>query len=547
MSSRNYPKHWDGYISLGGKMAGELDAVGLPFLTKSTHDGTLVRKHDFMYTVTGGEEDQFVASGRIRKNGKNRDIMVVAPDYRQGFVTKEVFFGSYVGKNKKLLVTQTDLSTVDVFHDYTTSPPDPFNRVARQIYTLVPDPLVVSGNVRSRRGVGFSIPFSVVRISTNTGTTFFPVAPRVGPLRHLPDGSIDYYVTTLLTDVSADRFGAPVNTVGFARINSEDKSFDLFALPTVFVPAPELRSAHYTPIGATVGPGRLYLFTMTEWAYPRADGPMLFPIARLFYTEDAATTWSVADVTPIVLDDIPWVPTTLAEQLNSAVFSSGWYEALNMIWRSALAVAIGNNEALLTFVYPRRNPSSPTSWNGQLAFRTYLLSGGVMTRLNEEAGPGTAFSYFQDMVYLGQDIVLAKRTYGYPGTGHDVEWVISADRGVSWTVVPAEGLPNLPPNRKNQFFGNMTVVQPVSDKFPGGVVLLTAYDPAERGYFVYGSEDLGATWRRRGLLSRTETFFRVDQMLSDDGGNNFAHVQFVGSTKAPAPYNPAIPDLLGAP
>ena len=548
MNSRNYPKHWDGYNSLGGKMARQLDAVGLPYLKKSTHDGTLTRKHDNMYTVTGGVDDEYLSIGNIRKNATTRNVSVMSPDYRRGFVKKSAFFGTYVGKGKgiSLVLSQRDAKRSSVFHYY-ASVPDPRKRVTRLIHTNNPDPIAVSGNIRSRRASGFATPFSIVFPDEAGGITYRPTAPLLIPLRHRPDKTLDYMVVSSVTDQSADLFGAPVNSIFYAKINSADETVNFFLLPQSGIPDPAIRSSHMLPEMITVGPGQVFLFSLTEWGYPRADGPALFPVARIMYTANGGDTWATVNTTDIMLDDMPWVPTTIAEQRDHLVFSMAWFRALNMIWRTANMVAIGNGEALLTFVYPKRQAEAPTLASGELGFRVYLLSSTGVRRISEDVAPGAEFYYYQDMAYVGQNTVLAKKTYGYPGINRNVEWVVSYYRGYTWTTVAAAGLPNLPPNRKNQFFGNLTVIEAISDRYPNGLVILPAYDPEELAYFVYESADLGASWERRGVLSRTEQFFRVDQMLYDDGGGNFQRVQYIGSRAEPALYNPAIPDLLGPP
>lgn len=529
-------------------MAGQLDAVGAPFLTKSSADGTKTRKHDNMYTVTGGRETEYWVRGTARKNGENRELRLEAVDYRHGFFTRESIHKLHAGKGHGFgHVLTGEIVTEEVRTGYGPDGGAPFFVRHRHVRRSNPagSSGVTFGPVRSRPKEVLPVQHTILspKIPVVHGhTLYFPTAAPLLPIQRT-DKETTYLATALIDGVQRDRLNGPVNTVLWARVAEKDQQINFFLFPPQLLPAATRRSHHRTPLSCTVGPGRVYVLLLHDWTLPTEAEGVLTPEARLLYSPDALQTWQIRRVTEQVLEDIPWVPQTAALQQNYEIFGWRWTRSMNLIWLTTRLVPIGSDQALFTHAYENRHPNDPTTTDVQLGFRVYLLSGGTMTRIMQT--PPAAFWYLQDIVYVGESfgesMLMAKRTYGFDGINFNIEFVVSRDRGVTWSIVAGDGLP---PDRKNQFFGNMTVIKPVSQKRRAGKVIMPAYDPAEQAYYVYETRDGGESWKRRGLITRTERFFRVDNMVAGDGGGNFDNIRYVGPIEAPAPYNPAIPDLL---
>lgn len=200
---------------------------------------------------------------------------------------------------------------------------------------------------------------------------------------------------------------------------------------------------------------------------------------------------------------------------------------------------IGENEALWSHVYCAADPEDPEeTYSPNYGSRMFRLApDGAVVVWN---APGdTAFYYFQSMVYLGKDRVLAKCVHGFDGTDFDVSFRLSADRGETWELLETSGLPSA----KNQHLGNLTLVLAYEDADRQGVVLMPAWVEDRGAYCVFASEDCGATWERKATIAKSDVFHRVDQMLVDDGGGNFASVRYYGTQRRPAPRHPAIDDF----
>jgi len=177
----------------------------------------------------------------------------------------------------------------------------------------------------------------------------------------------------------------------------------------------------------------------------------------------------------------------------------------------------------------------PGGWRQRVA--TVSLDGGTVSAslvYESDDNPSRAsVPFWQTVAHLGNGVVLAKVLSGWPGTGHTVTFRRSMDGGATW------GAPFSPSGLGsallNQFIGRFTVDKPVTDDDPGRV-LLPAWDSTRLSYYVYKSEDMGATWTREGKIYTPTEFRRVDSILSDDGGNNF-------SILVPGPDPRRLPDI----
>ena len=549
------PKYWDGFNSLGKKMTQGLAMTDSPFLAVRGADGTVAYKRNFMNEVVGADHPEYWTRGVVVKEGVEEVRSVAAVDVSRGFYKDNTVVLDYIGDRRGVGWRSGADSETSFSTEYDTLNP---NRFKSRTVNSTADMRVLFGSIYSKQSDGFDIPFSVSYPTTAPrpfNVLVLPAAPRSHPLRVTDDG-VDMFTVTPLTGFATDLFGAPMTSAVYYRYNTGGGPANGFFFPSALLPAAARRNIN-RPVSVTVGPNKLYALVLADWTYPEV-GEALFPSARLLYSEDGGGTWGVQDVTGQVLDDIPWLPAAAADQRDPALYDGAWWGSMQMIWYTSKMVAIGNDEALLTFVFRRRSPALPLTTDFRLVSRTYRLSGGGMTLLDQQLGGefvafppppperpnGPDFYITQDMVYLGQDTVLAKRVYGFPGSGIDVSWVVSENRGVTWAPVAALGLPT---PLSNQFFGNMTVRVPRSDRRPGGEVFMPVYESAESGYYVYSTRDLGATWRRRSRIASTEAFRRVDTMISGDGGGNFNDLQYIGTQAKPAPYNPSLPDLLRAP
>lgn len=230
-------------------------------------------------------------------------------------------------------------------------------------------------------------------------------------------------------------------------------------------------------------------------------------------------------------------PHPLTDRASPATYS------MNVANTTSIMEPIGDQSCILSYVYMVPDEDNPRgAYSMKYASRMFRFSSSapeVIFESDEEE-----FRFFQALKYLGGGRLLAKRTYGFPGTGHAVEFVISEDSGTTWSTLAATGLPE---PRENQYFGNFTLVEPWVSPEDQGLVLLPAYDPAAGEYCVYSSRDAGATWKRRGRITKSAEFFRVDTMLVSDGGGNFANIGYYGTRARPAPVNPALPDFMDPP
>lgn len=162
----------------------------------------------------------------------------------------------------------------------------------------------------------------------------------------------------------------------------------------------------------------------------------------------------------------------------------------------------------------------PGGWRTRVA--RMVVSGGVVTATmaheTADQASRSTLTYWQSIAHLGNGVVLAKIAAGFPGTNHDITFRLSTDGGASW------GSPFSPTGfgapLKNQYFGNFRVHNATTPEATGRV-LIPAWDATESAYYVWSSDNHGATWERRAKIYKPESFMRIDTMIEGDGGGNF--------------------------
>lgn len=162
----------------------------------------------------------------------------------------------------------------------------------------------------------------------------------------------------------------------------------------------------------------------------------------------------------------------------------------------------------------------PGGWRTRVA--RMVVSGGVVTATmaheTADQASRTTLAYWQSIAHLGNGVVLAKIAAGFPGTNHDISFRLSTDGGASW------GSPFNPAGfgapLKNQNFGNFRAHKATTPEATGRV-LIPAWDATESAYYVWSSDNHGASWTRRAKIYKPESFMRVDTMILGDGGGNF--------------------------
>lgn len=530
MKYHDAPKYWDGFNSLGKKIAQGLSTSSAPYLAVRTADGTVVNKRNFMYDVVGAQELEYWVAGTVLEEGVPTPRIVATSMPEKGFYKDSTVRLTYAGKQRGFGAQVGPENTTTSVITYVLDG----GGEASQSFKVVSNPGTSTqfGNIRAKNAPGFPVLFSTAYpdAPTSFGNRRLLASPRTVPLRHAEEG-VDMMTVVPATGLNTDLSGAPVTTPVFYLYNTDVGGASGFTFPTALLPSASQRN-QAPPNVVVVGPNKLFAFAMADWTYP-PPGQTLTPVARMLYTTDGAATWSAQDISAI-LDDIPWVPGTSAAQRSPSVYTLPWNEAMNIVWSSSLMVAIGNDEALLSFRYPRRSPGDPLGITGAQASRLYRVTPFGLTLLAQNEGAG--YFIYQDIVYLGQDTVLAKTHSNFSGLAFEVKWIVSTDRGATWAEVPASGLPTL---RANQYFGNMTVIEGATVDRPARV-LISALDLPTLRINAYETRDAGATWKRRGRIAPG-----APALALDDGV--FRDIQFVGSRKDPALYNPAIPDLLGPP
>lgn len=165
----------------------------------------------------------------------------------------------------------------------------------------------------------------------------------------------------------------------------------------------------------------------------------------------------------------------------------------------------------------------PDGWRTRVA-RAEVSGGNVTATISHETGDQSTRStleFWQSIVHLGNGIVLAKIVDGFPGINHEVLFRVSMDGGMTWGSAFSPS--GFGATLVNQNFGNFRVHKPEKDGNPGRV-LIPAWDESESAYYVWSSDDRGASWERRAKIYKPDSFLRVDSMVAGDGGGNFTNL-----------------------
>ena len=183
---------------------------------------------------------------------------------------------------------------------------------------------------------------------------------------------------------------------------------------------------------------------------------------------------------------------------------------------ASLTIAAVANDAFVAAWQQRM----PGGWRARVA--RFVVAGGsvsaAMARETTDQPARTTLEYWQSIEHLGNGVVLAKITKGFPGTERDVVFRLSSDGGASWG--PEFAPVGFSAPLKNQYFGDLAVNKATKPDSIGRV-LIPAWDVETSSYYVWASDDHGATWSKKGKIYKPESFMRVDSMLTGDGGGNF--------------------------
>lgn len=177
--------------------------------------------------------------------------------------------------------------------------------------------------------------------------------------------------------------------------------------------------------------------------------------------------------------------------------------------------AVANDAFVMTW-----QQRMPGGWRSRVA-RVSVSGGSVTATLVHETSDQasrTTLEYWQSVVHLGNGVVLAKITSGVPGTNYDVTFRLSTDSGASWGS-PFEPSGFAAP-LKNEYFGNFRAHTATTPEATGRV-LIPAWDASESAYYVWSSDNHGASWERKAKIFKPTSFLRVDTMDAADGGGNF--------------------------
>jgi len=183
---------------------------------------------------------------------------------------------------------------------------------------------------------------------------------------------------------------------------------------------------------------------------------------------------------------------------------------------ASLNLAVVANDAFVAAWQQRM----PGGWRARVA--RMVVSGGTVTatmsRETTDEASRTTLEYWQSIAHLGNGMVLAKITKGFPGENRVVVFRLSSDAGVSWgdEFTPSGFTAPL----LNQYFGDLTANKATTEDSIGRV-LIPAWDTEKSAYYVWASDDHGATWSKKGRIYKPDSFMRVDAMLVGDGGGNF--------------------------
>lgn len=239
----------------------------------------------------------------------------------------------------------------------------------------------------------------------------------------------------------------------------------------------------------------------------------------------SSTYTRVLSIAPEVTESVALNPTDVGSYQS-------YNTALAQMFKHARMVVLGADVSLL--VLP------------QMKVIRISASGTAVANVYTEAlGFGGNTHMLQSVVHTGAGRLIAKRADG-PDTFFrsdlDVSFMASADAGATWASYSPIGFAS---PLKNLYFGELFVESAFKPRPEGDKparVLMPMYDFGTAGvatYRVFSSDTDGATWKRRGLMARPDTFYRVDSIRAGDGGGNFAALNYVGQDR---PVDPALPD-----
>lgn len=538
-----YPKLLNGSSPVGEAMVRALQQTDAPYLTSVTADGIMARKSGYFQEVSGGELLEFSSVGTIMKNAEQRDVTKVSSDVRKtfkGYFNKRAdYIGPYKALQRDLIGISTDVLEVDPINGdkviYYVS--NELGEVT-PFFKTIKNPITFTGNILST-----TLYFEEGELVS----TYIPNRLPVLPIRKLPDGSTDLLVTVTLLSGEVNSANFPVCRPAYLITNSV-----AWGGSTFFFSSMGYNNRHHLPPKmVTAGFGVAYVFDIMVRDYFDDDVINRDTSTRSFVhrTTDYGQTWSTVETTNIV-----W---------NGALASTS-PDGTAVADLTAKLLPIGNGEALMNIIVTAQNPDAglpndagnpqPTTmsaskivllqpvgapvviWEG---FEDQFISDPLLT--------GGTWLYFRAWAYLGNNRIVALAG-GNAAFNKEAptDLYISDDRGATWTQLLGDGLPTI---KESQYFGDFTVIEPwEGPDGPQGEVILSAYDSTKNGYYVYASRDGGESWVQQGAIAKTEEFYRMDPAVTqaDSGqiGSSFRKVEYYGSYKEKAEYNPSIPGFL---
>lgn len=201
--------------------------------------------------------------------------------------------------------------------------------------------------------------------------------------------------------------------------------------------------------------------------------------------------------------------------------------------------------------YSNGSVSSSHVWQSEYSLpisTSPIVYAGLLAANPQGVNNGEGLPRIQSAVYLGNGVVIAKKSKGHkpifgssqwPGVSpsalenatrsidHDVTMLRSLDAGLTWAEFSPVGLDS---PLKNQYLGDLVVHRPATEDEPGSV-LMTSWDG--QAYHVYESKDQGVSWTKKSRLAKPDTFRRIDSWRPGDGGNHFGELRPVGTRTRP--------------
>jgi len=511
----------------------------------------------------GKRDPKFGVMGKNRVEGDEAFREYASIEYTEAYFNVPLVSGRhamYIGRNKGLTwgysVTPTapiagiyphptDAGQPDIFYQWTAFNLDAF------VYTFTP--FTDTQNFR------FQITSDAHTFSDSIAFTGFEsllANARVTPLRVMGNGN-----TEVLVGVTVKLSGLNVDTgnvlqpvpIGVRMELETGAVLSEWVYPTTSLtmfPAPG--KCYLTPSSVGVGEDTFYTLCMSFDGYSSAlDAFSEAAVgweAQIFYTQNNGNTFTRRSIRSHIE---PYIDVSIPHRVPGLRFSNHLNWHLQYTNATAKWLPIGNSETLLyLLVSEQAIPDNPN----QDIITSLILRITPTTITTVWATTGLSqLDYIQSWVYLGAGVVLAKFVDGLPMSDHQVTYRVSYNFGATWDTVAALGLPG---NRMNQYYGGFCLVTPYVSAEQGGLVLTSVYH--DNAYRSYASTDAGQTWSETGKLSDTEEFYRVDWMRTEsfwqsgalfqplDGGH-FEYIRYYGTREEPAPFNPALPELMRVP